>query len=161
MPLYALCCSDAALTMRSIQETAANFSDVESIVKAYIGWVTTVMMEADPNGVDIRADPKFNLPNGDVFTGGWCRPQNDGPGLRAIALIQAANSLIANGESSYVKQYLWTSNEASLNGGAIKYMLDYIVTSNNWESTTCDLWVSHACSLGSRQRSHACTVHEL
>lgn len=55
--------------MRTVQETAANFSDVEATVKAYIGWVTTVMMEADPNGVDIRADPKFNLPNGDVFTG--------------------------------------------------------------------------------------------
>lgn len=61
----------------------------------------------------------------------------------------AANSLIANGESSYVKQYLWTGSESSLNGGAIKYMLDYIVTANNWESTTCDLWVSR-CSDTSR-----------
>jgi len=45
---------------------------------------TTILttQEADPNGIDIRTEPKFNLPNGDVFTDPWCRPQNDGPGLR-------------------------------------------------------------------------------
>jgi glucoamylase len=129
---------DGALTMRCLQETAAAWSDVETIVKAYVGWVVNNMMEADPNGIDVRAEPKFNLPNGDVFTSGWCRPQNDGPGLRAYALILAANQLIAAGETAYVQQYLWTGNQGSYNGGAIKYNLDYIA--GGYNSTTCDLW---------------------
>lgn len=129
---------DGALTMRCLQETADSWSDIESTVKAYIGWVVNNMMEADPNGIDVRTEPKFNLPNGDVFSSGWCRPQNDGPGLRAYALILAAKSLIAAGETSYVQQYLWTGNQNSYNGGAIKYNLDYII--QGWNTQTCDLW---------------------
>lgn len=73
---------DGALTMRSLQETASNFSDVEATVKSFTQWVLHVQSESDPNGIDVRTEPKFNLPNGDVFTSGWCRPQNDGPGLQ-------------------------------------------------------------------------------
>lgn len=32
-------------------------------------WVLRVQAQTDPNGIDVRAEPKFNLPNGDVFTG--------------------------------------------------------------------------------------------
>lgn len=41
----------------------------------------------DPNGIDVRIEPKYYLPDGPVFDEGWCRPQNDGPGLRAISLM--------------------------------------------------------------------------
>ena len=58
--------------------------------------------------------------------------------LRATSLIIAANSLIAAGESDYVKQYLWTGDSSVYNGGAIKYDLDYVVSGFN--SSTCDLW---------------------
>lgn len=128
---------DGALTMRALQETADSFSEVESTVKAYVNWVLKVQNESDPNGIDVRTEPKFMLPGGEVFTSGWCRPQNDGPGLRAIALMIASESLFANGEDSYVKQYLWTGN-SNYHGGAIKYDLDYILT--GWNSNTCDLW---------------------
>jgi glucoamylase len=73
-----------------------------------------------------------------LFLGGWCRPQDDAPGLRAITLIQAAQSLIAKGETSYVKQYLWTNDASSYHGGIIKYDLDYIL--GGYNSNTCDLW---------------------
>jgi glucoamylase len=56
----------------------------------------------------------------------------------ATALILAADSLISQGQSDYVKQYLWTGNSNSYNGGAIKFDLDYIV--DNYGSNTCDLW---------------------
>lgn len=99
------------------------------------------------NGIDIRTEPKFNLPNGDLFTNGmyipfhllcvilsdvfisilqlcmhagWCRPQNDGPGLRATTLMMYANSLFANGRASYVTNYLWTGDNNKYKGGAIK-----------------------------------------
>jgi len=41
----------------------------------------------DPNNVDVRVEAKFEIPSGTPFNGGWCRPQTDGPGLRAITLI--------------------------------------------------------------------------
>lgn len=51
----------------------------------------------------------------------------------------AANSLLADGQTDYVKSNLWTGNAGdSLHGGAIKYDLDYVVT--GWDSNTCDLW---------------------
>ncbi len=74
---------DGALTMRCFQETnPGSFSDIEATVKSYIQWVIHNQNEADPNGIDVRTEPKFMLPNGEVFSSGWCRPQNDGPGLR-------------------------------------------------------------------------------
>ncbi len=69
--------------MRCFQETnPGSFSDIENTVKSYAQWVLRNQALKDPNGIDIRTEPKFELPNGEVFTGGWCRPQNDGPGLR-------------------------------------------------------------------------------
>jgi glucoamylase len=132
---------DGALTMRCLQETnpSGNFSDVESIVKSYVSWVLAAQSASDPNGIDGRTEPKFTLPApGNIYTGAWCRPQNDGPGLQATSLIMAADSLIAKGETAYVQQYLWTNNANSYHGGAIKFDLDYIVS--NYATSTCDLW---------------------
>lgn len=43
-------------------------------MKAYVQWVLRVQNEPDPNGIDVRIEPKFFLPDGGVYTGGWCRP---------------------------------------------------------------------------------------
>jgi glucoamylase len=128
---------DGALTMRALQETASSFSEVEDSVKAYVQWVLKVQAEADPNDQDVRTEPKFMLPDGEVFTDGWCRPQNDGPGLRATSLIIAARSLIASGQTSYVKEYLWTGDDSKYNGGAIKYDLDYVIEGYNSSTYFC------------------------
>ena len=98
-------------------------------MKAYVGWVKNVQGETDPNGFDIRINPKFELPNGGAYVGGWCRPQTDGPGLRSAALILFANLLLDNSQTSYVQSTLIP---------IIKYDLDYIFT--NWRSNGCDLW---------------------
>ena len=45
-----------------------------------------VQHKEDPNGIDVRVEPKFTIPDGNPYTGGWCRPQTDGPALRAMAL---------------------------------------------------------------------------
>jgi glucoamylase len=50
----------------------------------------------------------------------------------------AAQNLINQGETQYVKDYLWTGNSNVYHGGAIKYDLDYITT--QYSSSTCDLW---------------------
>lgn len=36
-------------------------------------------------------EPKFVIPQGTPFTGAWCRPQNDAPGLRAMTAMAYAN----------------------------------------------------------------------
>lgn len=98
-------------------------------MKAYVGWVGRVQKEIDPNGFDIRINPKFELPNGEVFVGGWCRPQTDGPGLRAGALVMFAEILLDAGQDSYVKDTL---------APIIKFDLDWV--HSNWSSDGCDLW---------------------
>lgn len=78
---------DGALTMRTYQEINSNFTSIESTMKTFVNWVLHTQSESDPNGQDVRTEPKFELPNGEVFTGAWCRPQNDGPGLQVILFI--------------------------------------------------------------------------
>ena len=56
--------------MRSLQETSKNISEYQTQMEAYVGWVLHVQSLADPNGIDIRTEPKFNLPDGSVFTSG-------------------------------------------------------------------------------------------
>lgn len=56
----------------------------------------------------------------------------------ATALMIAAENLLAAGETSYVKEYLWTGDSSKYNGGAIKFDLDYVIS--DYASNTCDLW---------------------
>jgi glucoamylase len=114
-----------------------SISNALGLMKSYIGFVIHNQNEADPNNIDIRGEPKFLLPSGDVDPQPWCRPQNDGAAIRATTLALFANDLIDMGMSDYVAQYLWTGS-STLHGGAIKYDLDYVVSS--WNANTCDLW---------------------
>ena len=130
---------DGALTMRAwLEHSGEPASEISTLMDAYAQWVLRAQDQADPHGIDIRAEPKFFLPNANVFTGGWCRPQQDGPGLRSTTLMIWAKDLIANGDKAYVTKYLWTGDSSNYNGGAIKYDLDYVVTA--WESNGCDPW---------------------
>ncbi len=128
---------DGALSMRSILESR-DFVDYEQTLKSYGQWVLNTHDAIPYNKLDTRIEPKFELPYGEVYTGGWCRPQTDGPGLQATSLITFAEQLIANNQSDWVRQYLWTGNDNIYHGGAIKYDLDWIVT--GFDSDTCDLW---------------------
>ena len=121
---------DAALTMRTYMEiNDLSLSVVEERMKAYVGWVKHVQSETDPNGFDIRINPKFELPNGEVYVGGWCRPQTDGPGLRSGTLLIFGNLLLDGGQEGYFNQEVLP---------LIKYDLDWVLS--NWNSDGCDLW---------------------
>ena len=56
---------DGALTMRTYMEIN-NFelSKIEKKMKSYVNWVRNVQGKTDPQGYDVRINPKFQLPNG-------------------------------------------------------------------------------------------------
>lgn len=139
---------DAALTMRCLQESSNedDYSNLVPYMKSYIKWVIKTQNDLgpDPHGEDIRTEPKFLLPTAEVLPEWWCRPQNDGPGLRATTLMYTAGNFMKMGLNGYVKEYLWTGDSSKYHGGAIKYDLDYVVSGYN--SSSCDLW--------EEQRSH-------
>jgi len=120
---------DGALTMRAFQVvTLTSDPSYQTTMEAYTEWVLGRQAETPVHdGVDVRVEPKFEIPDGSVFDGAWCRPQNDGPGLRAISLITYANSGVPS--KDYVTSSLWK---------AIKADLDWVV--GGWDSDTCDLW---------------------
>ena len=65
--------------------------------------------DADPRQIDIKfimGEPKFTVQGG-AYNKGWGRPQNDGPALRAITLIQYAEQLIKEGKVEYVRNNIY------------------------------------------------------
>jgi glucoamylase len=109
---------DGALTINTLY-SFTNKSFSQKYTDDYLKWIQLIQSKTDPNGIDIRIEPKYEIPSGNSYTGGWCRPQNDGPGLQAIALINSASNVAKS----------WPT---------IKYNLDYIISGYN--SDTCDLW---------------------
>ena len=116
-----------ALRSRREQPGTSTFGDVQKQLESYAGWVAKVQNEQDPFGQSVLAEPKYFIPNATVYSGGWCRPQNDGPGLRSRTLIMYAEALEqANQKSS---QDLWKLIQTDLDWQAA-----------NWQAQGCDLW---------------------
>lgn len=114
---------DDALSMGAYLETASGLSEVEAKMDSWVAWAERGQNQPDPNGIDILTEPKFEIPSGLPFTGGWCRPQNDGPGLRAITLLAYARV------KPSIAQRVWAVAQMNL---------DWVA--NNWRSDGCDLW---------------------
>lgn len=66
---------------------------------------------------------KFHV-NGDVFRGPWGRPQNDGPAIRALSLMQWREHLKQKGDSLYQHSELYASSLPAMS--AIKRDLEYV-----------------------------------
>jgi glucoamylase len=113
---------DGALSMHAYLQTT-EFKDAEAKMDSWLSWVEKAQHQSDPNGINILTEPKFVIPEGTPFTGGWCRPQNDGPGLRAITLMALA------GAKPDVAKRAWE---------LIKMDLDWVAA--NYTSDGCDLW---------------------
>lgn len=127
---------DSALSMKSYMTIHDfDYNSIKDYMNSYVEYELKVHSESDPN-VDVRVEAKFNLPEGDPFLGGWCRPQTDGPGLRATTFSLYSKVLIDNGQTDYVRQKLYTSG--AYNGGLIKADLDWVI--NHWSESGCDLW---------------------
>ncbi len=79
-------------------------------------------------------EPKFNM-DGTAFNGAWGRPQDDGPAIRAIALIRFAKALISEGNWKLARQLYDAKLPTS---SVIKTDLEYV--SHFWKQTSYDLW---------------------
>lgn len=103
---------DSALTFKCIVDTFINSydSNLQIQIQNYIAAQARLQTVSNPSG-DFNSgsglgEPKFNA-DGSAFTGGWGRPQRDGPALRATALIAYAKWLVANGYASTARDVVW------------------------------------------------------
>jgi glucoamylase len=129
---------DAALTMTELQRHIVAFSQVtqnslEQIMFDYVHLSTR--QQSQPNRSQGLGEPKFNV-DGTPFTGDWGRPQNDGPALRAIAVIRFAHDLIGRGKIDVVREQLFDGHFPSTS--LIKRDLEYVA--NHWQDSNFDLW---------------------
>lgn len=87
---------NGALVMQTYMEiNNYSLAAIDRNMQAYTSFVLYTQNQDDPFGLDIRVEPKFSLPYGEVYDQPWGRPQTDGPGLESIAFINYANALIA------------------------------------------------------------------
>jgi glucoamylase len=119
---------DGALSMLSLQHSANTTrvqpAFIRSTLVRYVAWVGAEQSST----YDAHTEPKWNIADQTPYALGWCRPQTDGPGLRAQALMAFASS---SGVQSVPPYDLWS---------LIKNDLDWIITGSNSNETTCDLW---------------------
>ncbi|WP_428414144.1 glycoside hydrolase family 15 protein [Legionella sp.] len=131
---------DSAIAMNLIEswyEENHSAANKERIFH-YVSWTRMIQHQNDPlPGQDILGEPKFYI-NGSPFDGSWGRPQNDGPAIRAVALIRFAQQLLNQNEIEYVQTYLYNTGMKPRGMSVIKLDLEYIA--HHWTDENFDLW---------------------
>ncbi|TKY89716.1 hypothetical protein EX895_001501 [Sporisorium graminicola] len=120
---------DAALTMKVVisqptldRTLVTNYANAEKVHQQNAAASSSSLGE-----------PKFNV-DGSLFTGPWGRPQNDGPALRASALMAFAKR-IGLGDA-FVTSTLYKADLSA--GSLIKTDLEYVA--HHWQDSSFDLW---------------------
>ncbi|KAI1084431.1 carbohydrate-binding module family 20 protein [Whalleya microplaca] len=125
---------DAALVFKTIaQRFAASYdATLQTQIQNYIIAQASLQNLDNPSGTlsdgTGLGEPKFNA-DLSAFTDSWGRPQRDGPALRAIALMEYADWLLANGYESTVTDVIWP---------IVKNDLAYVA--QYWNQSGFDLW---------------------
>ncbi|EJD01169.1 glucoamylase [Fomitiporia mediterranea MF3/22] len=124
---------DSSLVFKTIIDQYTNGQDtsLRTLIDEFVSAEATLQQVSNPSGTVSTGglgEPKFNIDE-TAFTGAWGRPQRDGPALRATAIINYANYLLANDNSSFVTNTLWP---------ILQLDLDYVA--QDWNQTTFDLW---------------------
>lgn len=127
---------DGGLTMDAYMDIEDNdYDTVKDKMTAYEGWVRNVhKLTPIHDNLDVRIEVKFEIPSGAIYAGGWCRPQTDGPPIRARAMLKWANLLWDQGLQDRAKNDVWP---------LIQQDLDWVI--KNWNENSlnphgCDLW---------------------
>lgn len=79
-------------------------------------------------------EPIFTVA-GDIYPFPWGRPQNDGPAIRALAMINYANALIKEGRLAEVNKLYRAELPTT---SPIKRDLEFV--SHHWQDQSFDLW---------------------
>lgn len=125
---------DTALTYRALidyYEMTRN----PKIRKMIFTWIEAEAYRQNQPTFTGLGEPKYFI-DGSGYTGGWGRPQNDGPALRALAMIKFARMLLAEGNQDYVIKNLYHGVLPA--NSVIKKDLEY--TAYNWKVPSFDLW---------------------
>lgn len=125
---------DTALTMRSLIDYYELKKDLK-IQRMIFTWVDAEAYRQNLPTFTGLGEPKYNI-DGSGFTGPWGRPQNDGPALRAIAMIKFARILLAENNHAYVVKRLYSGVLPA--NSVIKKDLEYVA--HNWTYHSFDLW---------------------
>ncbi|KAK4050795.1 hypothetical protein OIV83_003216 [Microbotryomycetes sp. JL201] len=132
---------DSALVMHTLVDQFKKSGHFRSEIDDYVNesqklqHLDTVIGNYHTGGL---GDVKYNV-DGTAFTDAWCRPQPDGPALRAITLISFARQLLKSGtdqDKNFVKSVLYDSKLPT--ESVIKADLEYV--SHHWTAPGCDLW---------------------
>lgn len=125
---------DTSLTYRAIVDYYELTRDPK-IKKMIFTWIEAEAYRQKQPTFTGLGEPKYMV-DGSGYTGGWGRPQNDGPGLRAVAMIKFARILLQEGEQDYVLKVLYHGVLPA--DSVIKKDLEY--TAHNWRDPSFDLW---------------------
>ncbi|GJQ13075.1 hypothetical protein GpartN1_g4866.t1 [Galdieria partita] len=137
---------DAAITMDvvvTLYEKAKEPSQVkklEDILKSYVHYNYIIQRTPNPTGnlTTGGLGAAHYLLNGSAFTGSWCSVENDGPALRAVAVMRFAKEYLRrHGDLSYVKKWIF-NNETNPPTTVTRADLDYIV--RVWPDPCCGPW---------------------
>ena len=125
---------DTALTMRSMIDYYELTKDLK-VKRLIYTWIDAEAYRQTLPTFSGLGEPKYNI-DGSGYTGPWGRPQNDGPALRAIAMIKWARIMLAENNHSYVIKKLYIGMLPA--NSVIKKDLEY--TAHNWNTHSFDLW---------------------
>ena len=101
--------------------------------KIFRNYISLSLAQQDSNALTGFGEPKFEV-DGTPFMGPWGRPQNDGPALRAIAMMHYARILQRWGRRVDATLYDGKLPSQSL----IKRDLEFVA--HHWREPSFDLW---------------------
>jgi glucoamylase len=126
---------DAGLTMMVLSDMYAKGalpeparSSVEARIIKWINYEERLQNKGD------LGEPKFTVP-GEIYPFGWGRPQTDGPAIRGLAMINFANSLLAQGRTAEARRLYAAELPART---PIKKDLEYVA--HHWQDQSFDVW---------------------
>lgn len=125
---------DTALTYRAMVDLYELKRDPK-IKQMIFTWIEAEAYRQNQPTFTGLGEPKYFI-DGSGYTGGWGRPQNDGPALRAIAMIKFARLMLAEGQQDYVIRRLYHGVLPA--DSVIKKDLEY--TAHHWREPSFDLW---------------------
>jgi glucoamylase len=125
---------DTALTYRALIDYYEISKD-SRIKKLIFTWVDAEAYRQNQPTFTGLGEPKYFI-DGSGYTGGWGRPQNDGPALRALSMIKFARLMLKEGNSDYVLKKLYHGVIPA--DSPIKKDLEY--TAHHWREPSFELW---------------------